>query len=126
MTRITPKWAAACMAFAVSSAASLPASYAQDANAPGLTGEFRANAVSTAVAACRKLKDDSRTNWIPRDLVDQSCTCVANRMADQISVNDTTRLLIALMGAGVPTKADTLIMLDSVGTCLSEIAQTTR
>ncbi|MGQ4275176.1 hypothetical protein [Terrihabitans sp. B22-R8] len=115
------KGSAVCAALMMMSAAA----FAQDANAPGLTGQFRATAVQAGTTACLKLKDDQRAAFLAPGLIDRSCECVANKLADRISMSDATTLMMLAMGGPQPEAAQMeriqTVLLGSVAVCIQEL-----
>jgi hypothetical protein len=79
--------------------------WAQGASAPGLRGEFRNAFVGAGIAACQKLKDEPRAALLPPDLIDQSCTCIANKVADRMSMSEAQSLMLLLLGGAMPEGA---------------------
>jgi hypothetical protein len=67
---------------------------------PGLTGGFRSLFVQAGVQACMQLTDDPRLADLPRDLVEPSCTCVTNQVADRLRASEAQRLLMTLLAGG--------------------------
>ncbi|MDX6805836.1 hypothetical protein [Terrihabitans rhizophilus] len=115
------KMTAAALVLALTTGGAL----AQGSSGPGLRGEFRNAFVGAGIAACQKLKDEPHAALLPPDLIDQSCTCIANKVADRMAMSEAQSLMLLLIGGAMPEGAELerlqTLMLGSLAVCINEV-----